>query len=136
MKSKIFKYKAVYYLAIIAAFLLLFYSFKAIISLSNNFNLLKLIFVPLAFILNLVTFINLIRKYKKAILFLNISLCLFIILTGRSALTDILTHGLSPEYNSYKYFLSFLIVLIIVNKYRMKNINSENEIDSIGQNTE
>lgn len=132
MRRKLFKYKAVYYLAVTASFLLLFYSFKAIISLSINYNLLKLIFVPSAFILNLVTFINLIIKHQRSLLFLNISLCLFIILTGRSSINDILDHGSLFEYSSYKYFLSFLTVLIIVNKYKTTIINSENEIDNIG----
>jgi hypothetical protein len=132
--KKVFRYKAVYYLAIIASFLLLFFSFKALISLSDDYNIVKLLFVPLALILNLFSFICLIRKYKRTILFLNISLCLFIVLTARATITDILTHGLSLQYyNSYKYFLSFLGILIIVNIYKVKNIKSESEIDSIGR---
>jgi len=122
-EKRVFKYKAVYYLAITASFLLLLFSFIAVTSLFNNFNIVKLLFVPLALILNLLTFINLLEKYKRAILFLNISLCLFIALTVMMVITDILAQGLSLEYNSYKYLLIFLVVLIIVNKYKVQTLN-------------
>ncbi|MCS3869149.1 hypothetical protein J3D55_002065 [Chryseobacterium ginsenosidimutans] len=136
MKKRIFEYKAVYYLALIASFLLLFFSFKAVMSLFNDYNILKLLFVPSALILNLFTFINLIGKYKRAILFLNITLCLFIFLTGRATITDILTQGLSLEYDSYKYLLSFLVVLIITNKYKVRRVEPDNEIDDIGKHND
>lgn len=132
-KRRIFVYKAVYYLAILASFVLMFFTFKAFISLFNNYDIIKLLFVPSALILNLITFVNLIKKHTKAVLFLNISLCLFIVLTGRATVTDILSNGLSIENNSYKYLLSFLIVLVIVNKFKVRNSQFGNEIDEIGK---
>jgi hypothetical protein len=132
-KRRIFVYKAVYYLAILASFVLMFFTFKAFISLFNNYDIIKLLFVPSALILNLITFVNLIKKHTKAVLFLNISLCLFIVLTGRATVTDILSNGLSIENNSYKYLLSFLIVLVIVNKFKVRNSEFGNEIDEIGK---
>lgn len=133
MKRKVFRYKFVYFIAIISSLLLLWFTINATLSLYNNLNLIKLIFVPLALVLNLVTFINLIGKYKRSVLFLNISLCLFIFLTGKTIITDILNHGFSLQDHSYKYFLPFLIVLIIVNKYKVIKIKSDNEIESIGR---
>lgn len=132
-KRRIFVYKAVYYLAILASFVLMFFTFKAFISLFNNYDIIKLFFVPSALILNLITFVNLIKKHTKAVLFLNISLCLFIVLTGRATVTDILSNGLSIENNSYKYLLLFLIVLVIVNKFKVRNSEFGNEIDEIGK---
>lgn len=132
MRRKVFRYKFVYFIAIISSLLLLWFTINATLSLYNNLNLIKLIFVPLALVLNLVTFINLIGKYKRSVLFLNISLCLFIFLTGKTIITDILNHGFSLQDNSYKYFLPFLIILIIVNKYKVSNIKFDNEIESIG----
>lgn len=132
MRRKVFKYKFVYFIAIISSLLLLWFTINATLSLYNNLNLIKLIFVPLALVLNLVTFINLIGKYKRSVLFLNISLCLFIFLTGKTIITDIVNHGFSLQDHSYKYFLPFLIILIIVNKYKVSNIKSDNEIESIG----
>lgn len=136
MNKRIFEKKAVFYLAVTTSFLLLLFSFTAVISTFNNFTVFKLLFTSLSLILNLFAFINLIEKYNRAILFLNISLCLFIILSGKAALTEILTHGFSLNYSAFKYALSLMAVLILVNKYKVKKDKIENEIEEIGQHNE
>lgn len=136
MNKRIFEKKAVFYLAVTTSFLLLLFSFTAVISTFNNFTVFKLLFTSLSLILNLFAFINLIEKYNRAILFLNISLCLFIILSGKAALTEILTHGFSLNYRAFKYGLSLMAVLVLVNKYKVKKDKIENEIEEIGQHNE
>jgi len=136
MNKRLFEKKAVFYLAVAASFSLLLFSFIAVISTFNNFTVFKLLFTSFSLILNLFAFINLIEKYNRAILFLNISLCLFIILSGKAALTEILSNGFSRVYGTSKYALSFIAVLIIVNKYKVKKGKSENEIEEIGQHKE
>lgn len=136
MNKRIFEKKAVFYLAVAVSFSLLLFSFVAVISTFNNFTVFKLLFTSLSLILNLFAFINLIEKYKRAVLFLNISLCLFIILSGKAALTEILAYGFSRGYGACKYALSFMVVLILVNKYKVKKGKAENEIEEIGQHNE
>ncbi|MDQ0781009.1 hypothetical protein [Chryseobacterium sp. W4I1] len=136
MNKRLFEKKVVFYLAVVVSFLLLLFSFTAVISTFNNFTVLKLLFTSLSLILNLFAFINLLEKYNRAILFLNISLCLFIILSGMAALTEILAHGFSRGYGSCRYALLFIAVLIIFNKYKVKKGKSENEIEEIGKHND
>jgi hypothetical protein len=132
MKKRIFKKKAVYYLAVITSFALLLFSFVAVISLFNNFSILKLLVLSLSMILNLSTFINLIERYSKAFLLLNISICYFIFLCGGVALAESLANGFSLRNNPYKFLLLFTLILIIINKFKAKEDKSEGEIESIG----
>ncbi|EJL72656.1 hypothetical protein [Chryseobacterium populi] len=136
MEKKIFEKKVVYYLAVTISFIFCLVSIFSTLSLFNDFSLLKLLFVSLGIIINLFAFINLIEKYNKAILFLNLSLCFYMIFSGGVTLMNILTYGLSFNYNSFKFLVLFIITLIVVNKYKIKKNKAEYEIENIGQNEE
>ncbi|MEY8759181.1 hypothetical protein [Chryseobacterium tongliaoense] len=136
MEKKIFEKKVVYYLAITISFIFCLASIFFLLSLFNDFNILKLLLVSFGTIVNLFAFINLIEKYNKAVLYLNLSLCLYMIFSGGATLINILTYGFSFNYGSLKFLILFIIVFIVVNRYKIKKNKSEIEIENIGQNEE
>jgi hypothetical protein len=69
MKKRIFKYRAVYYLALITNLLLFLISAFSFFAIFENFNIFKLIVICGSIFINLAAFINLAEKYDKAFFF-------------------------------------------------------------------
>lgn len=134
MKRKIFKYKSVYHLAIITSLLLFLTSSFNLLQLFYDFSLLKLILVCCSIIFSSFAFINLVEKYNKAVLFLNLSLVFYMILTGFYSLVGFLNRGTRPSTGIYfKLLILQTIILIIVNLYKIKQSAETDEIENIGQ---
>lgn len=138
MKRKLFKYKVVYYLAITISLILFLVSTLSLFSVFKDFSIFKFLITGFSIVVNSFAFVNLVEKYDKAILFLNLSLALFTIFTGYYALILILKNGFHGmmSYPDLKFFLLFVVILFIVNKYKIKGDQDYNEIDNIGQNEE
>ncbi len=137
MKRKIFKYKSVYYLAIITSLLLFLTSSFNILQLFHDFSLLKLILVCCSIIFSSFAFINLVEKYDKAVLFLNLSLVFYMILIGFYSLVGFLNMETQAFENIYfKLLLVLTFILIIVNLYKIKPFTGAEEIENIGQTKE
>lgn len=119
MKNKIFKYRLVYYLAIMTSLVFFLISSYRIFGLFENFNLISFAIVITSVIINLFAFINLIEKYAKAILFLNLSLFLFI--------------GVTLIYLHFKFLILLILILIIVNVFKVDRHTKVEEIDNIGK---
>src|SRR5690606_38245877 len=128
MRKRIFKYRAVYYLALITSLLLFLISAFSFFAIFENFNIFKLIVICGSIFINLAAFINLAEKYDKAILFLNLSLGITIILMGYYALFLFLN-------NYFKFMFILLLVLLIVNIFKIKRVN-DLEIEEIGKHKE
>ncbi|WP_294300469.1 hypothetical protein [uncultured Chryseobacterium sp.] len=137
MKNKIFKYRSVYCLAIITSLLLFLTSSFNILQLFQDFSLLKLVLVCCSIIFSSFAFINLVEKYDKAVLFLNLSLVFYMILTGFYLLIEFLNIGTRAFANIYfKLLIAQTLILIIVNLYRIKQSKETDEIENIGQTGE
>ncbi|MDH6253274.1 putative neutral ceramidase superfamily lipid hydrolase [Chryseobacterium sp. H1D6B] len=137
MNRRIFKYKLVYYLAILVNIILLFLSGMSILSLFKKFDLFYLIIVSISIICDVFAMIYLIRKYKKAVLFLNISLSLIITFNAYYVLLKVLSKGFYGllHFPNFLWFVLSLLLLLIINKYKVQG-NNYNEIEEIGQKQE
>lgn len=133
MKRKIFKHRLVYYLAVITSLLLFIVSALSILKLFNNFRIFKTLVICTSLVINAFAFINLIEKYDKAVLFLNLSLSLSIIILGYPLLLGFLNGYYVLEHFSFKLSVSFILILIIVNVFKVKEYEVANEIENIGK---
>ncbi|MEG0925931.1 MULTISPECIES: hypothetical protein [Chryseobacterium] len=133
MKRKIFKHRLVYYLAVITSLLLFIVSALSILKLFNNFSIFKTLVICTSLVINAFAFINLIEKYDKAVLFLNLSLSLSIIILGYPLLLGFLNGYYVLEHFSFKLSVSFILILIIVNVFKVKEYEVANEIENIGK---
>ncbi len=134
MKRKIFKYRFVYYISIITSLLLFLISSFNIIQVFQDFSFLKLILVCCSIIFSSFAFVNLVEKYKKAVLFLNLSLAFYMVVTGLYSLVgfvNIGTHLFTSIY--FKLLIVQTLIMIIVNLYKIKHFKGDDEIESIGQ---
>ncbi|MFP3832004.1 hypothetical protein [Chryseobacterium sp. SIMBA_028] len=133
MKRKIFKHRLVYYVAVITSLLLFIISALSILKLFNNFSIFKTLVICISLVINAFAFINLIEKYDKAVLFLNLSLYLSIIILGYPLLLGFLNGYYVLEHFSFKLSVSFILILIIVNVFKVKEYEVANEIENIGK---
>ncbi len=134
MKRKIFKYRFVYYISIITSLLLFLISSFNIIQVFQDFSFLKLILVCCSIIFSSFAFVNLVEKYKKAVLFLNLSLAFYMVVIGLYSLVgfvNIGTHSFTSIY--FKLLIVQTLIMIIVNLYKIKHFKGDDEIESIGQ---
>ncbi len=134
MKRKIFKYRFVYYISIITSLLLFLISSFNIIQVFQDFSFLKLILVCCSIIFSSFAFVNLVEKYKKAVLFLNLSLAFYMVVTGLYSLVgfvNIGTHSFTSVY--FKLLIVQTLIMIIVNLYKIKHFKGDDEIESTGQ---
>ncbi|KIC64102.1 hypothetical protein [Chryseobacterium taiwanense] len=132
MKRKIFKYKPVYYLAVIVSLLLFILSAFSLLGLFNNFSIFKTLIIGISLVINSFAFINLIEKYDKAVVFLNLSLFLAIFIMGYPLLIGFLKGYNILENYRFKFLVSFILILIIVNVFKIKEHKGINEIEDIG----
>lgn len=137
-KKKVFKCKVVYYLAITISLILFIISAFSIFSIFNNFSLFKLLISGFSIIVNSFAFVNLVEKYDKAILFLNLGLFLYTVFSSYYMLLIALNKGFYEmmSYSYFKFFIILVITLIIVNRYKIKKGPEYKEIENIGQNEE
>ncbi len=134
MKRKIFKYRFVYYISIITSLLLFLISSFNIIQIFQDFSFLKLILVCCSIIFSSFAFVNLVEKYKKAVLFLNLSLAFYMVVTGLYSLVGFVNIGTHPFTSIYfKLLIVQTLIMIIVNLYKIKHFKGDDEIESIGQ---
>ena len=140
MRKRIFSNKIVFYLAIIVTIFLIFFSIMSFLSLFNDFSIITTIITVFSIVVNLFTLVHLIEKYNKAVLFLNLSLGIFmldslfyIVLVLKMSLVN-LDKVLTSFH--FKILLIGTIILIIINKYSLKENKSEIEIESIGKHSE
>ncbi|WP_185288020.1 hypothetical protein [Chryseobacterium lactis] len=133
MKKKIFKYKLVYYLAVIASLLLFIISSFWILEIFNDFSLFKTLNIVVSLVINSFAFINLVEKYDKAILFLNLSLFLSIIVLGYPLLLGFLNGYYILGHFTFKILIVLILSLLIVNVFKVKNYKGINEIENIGK---
>ncbi|GEJ43410.1 hypothetical protein CRS_00180 [Chryseobacterium sp. ON_d1] len=133
MKRKIFKYKLVYYLAVITSLLLFIISAFWILEIFNDFSLFKTLLIIISLVINSFAFVNLIEKYDKAILFLNLSLLLSIIVLGYPLLFGFLNGYYVLEHFTFRFLLIFILCLLIVNVFKVKKIDGVYEIEQIGK---
>ena len=133
MKKKIFKYKLVYYLAVIASLLLFIISSFWILEIFNDFSLFKTLFIVVSLVINSFAFINLVEKYDKAILFLNLSLFLSIVVLGYPLLLGFLNGYYILGHFTFKILIVLILSLLIVNVFKVKNYKGINEIENIGK---
>ncbi|WP_426477951.1 hypothetical protein ACP3T3_00230 [Chryseobacterium sp. CBSDS_008] len=132
MKIKIFKYKLVYYLAVITSLLLFTISAFWILEIFNDFNLYKILFTGISLVINSFAFVNLVEKYDKAVLFLNLSLFLSIIVLGYPILLGFLNGYYVLEHFTFKFLIIMILCLLIVNVFKVKKHAGANEIENIG----
>lgn len=108
-----------------------------IFGLFENFNIVSFTIVITSIIINLFAFINLIEKYDKAILFLNLGLFLFITIDGYYVLVNFLSKGFYiVSYIHFKFLILLIVILIIVNIFKIKNNKEVEEIDNIGKHND
>ena len=120
MKKKIFKYRLVYYLAVITSLLLFIISAFSVFEIFNDFNLFKTLFIAISLVINSFAFVNLVEKYDKAILFLNLSLFLSIIVLGYPLLFGFLNGYNILENFIFKFLIILMLNLLIVNVFKVK----------------
>lgn len=101
--------------------------------LFDDFNIYKALIISISLVINSFAFINLIEKYEKAVLFLNISLCLSIIALGYPLLMGFLNGYDALGHFSFKFLVLFILTLIIVNIFKVKELKGINEIENIGK---
>lgn len=133
MKRKIFKYKLVYYIAVITSLLLFIISAFWILDIFNDFSLFKILFIVISLVINAFAFVNLIEKYDKAILFLNLSLLLSIIVLGYPLLFGFLNGYSVLEHFTFRLLIIFILCLLIVNVFKVKKNDGVKEIEHIGK---
>ncbi|THV60673.1 MULTISPECIES: hypothetical protein [Chryseobacterium] len=133
MKKKIFKYRLVYYLAVITSLLLFIISAFSVFEIFNDFNLFKTLFIAISLVINSFAFVNLVEKYDKAILFLNLSLFLSIIVLGYPLLFGFLNGYNILENFTFKFLIILILNLLIVNVFKVKKYAGANEIENIGK---
>ncbi|MGU3376881.1 hypothetical protein [Chryseobacterium sp. M5A1_1a] len=133
MKRKIFKYRLVYYLAVITSLLLFIISAFSILGLFDNFSIFKTLIISISLVINSFAFINLIEKYEKAVLFLNLGLCLSIIVLGYPLLLGSLNGYYVLGHFSFKFVVLFILTLITANVFKVKELREINEIENIGK---
>ncbi|WP_292008582.1 hypothetical protein [Chryseobacterium sp.] len=135
-RRRVFRKKIVYYLAVTVSLMLFIFSAMLIFALFKNFNIFTLLFVGGAIILNAFAFINLVEKYDKAVLFLNLSISLFILFTVYLAIISFLNREIEriTDAPSLKYLVFFTVFLIIINRYKAEVNYSE--IEEIGKQEE
>jgi len=133
MKQKIFKYKLVYYLAIITSLLLFIISAFLVLEIFNDFSLLKTLFIGISLVINSFAFVNLVEKYDKAILFLNLSLFLSIMSLGYPLLLGFLNGYYIVGHFTFKFLIVLILSLLIVNLFKVKRYKGVNEIENIGK---
>lgn len=144
MKRKVFKYKWVYWVAIMVNLIvmILYWNYSYSIFLNSTFETKDLFSISLIFLTALysvLTIFFLIIKHRIAVLLYSIFLILIFIMflkTIIEALDDEknLTKGVEPmDYiiSSIVYSLFFGIVFFIVQKHKFKNISNDLEIDEI-----
>ena len=89
-------------------------------------------------VFNLFAFVNLIEKYDKAILFLNLSIIIPVLYFLYHIVVRIADRGFNGIF-SFFYFKAFvvsLIIMVIINKYKVKKVATYNEIEEIGKHKE
>lgn len=133
MKRKIFKHRLVYYLAVMTSLMLFIISTFSVLKLFDNFHIFKTLVICISLVINAFAFINLVEKYDKAALFLNLSLSLSIIVLGYPLLLGFLNGYYALEHFSFKLLASFILILIIVNVFKVKEYKIANEIENIGK---
>jgi len=133
MKQKIFKYKLVYYLAVITSLLLFIISAFLVLEIFNDFSLLKALFIGISLVINSFAFVNLVEKYDKAILFLNLSLFLSIMSLGYPLLLGFLNGYYIVGHFTFKFIIVLILSLLIVNLFKVKRYKGVNEIENIGK---
>lgn len=133
MKQKIFKYKLVYYLAVITSLLLFIISAFLVLEIFNDFSLLKTLFIGISLVINSFAFINLVEKYDKAILFLNLSLFLSIMSLGYPLLLGFLNGYYIVGHFTFKFIIVLILSLLIVNLFKVKRYKGVSEIENIGK---
>lgn len=134
-RKRLFEKVWVYYLAISLSIILSLMSIVALAMLfsSFNFSYVKLIVVVFAVIINLFAFVCLIEKYNNAVLYLNISLGLFIILCGFDNVLSFSSDAFSLENNSLKFLILFVSLYIVINRYKIKDNIEDTNINEIGK---
>lgn len=146
MKRKVFKYKWVYWVAIMVNLIvmILYCNYSYSIFLNSTFETKDLFSISLIFLTALysvLTIFFLIIKHKIAVLLYSIFLILIFIMFLKTIIEALgdeknLTKGVEPmDYiiSSIVYSLFFGIVFFIVQKYKFKNISNDLEIDEIGK---
>lgn len=132
---KIFKYRLVYYLALITSLVFFIISIFPVLSLFENLSIFNLIIICIPIVINVFACINLIEKYDKAVFFLNLGLSLYIIFTGYYVLLGFLSDGLYGMVK-HTHFKLLIIILIVVNIFKVENYKECKEIKNIGQKEE
>lgn len=146
MKRKVFKYKWVYWVAIMVNLIvmILYWNYSYSIFLNSTFETKDLFSISLIFLTALysvLTIFFLIIKHRIAVLLYSIFLILIFIMFLKTIIEALgdeknLTKGVEPmDYiiSSIVYSLFFGIVFFIVQKYKFKNISNDLEIDEIGK---
>ncbi|ASE60570.1 hypothetical protein EGY07_13120 [Chryseobacterium indologenes] len=133
MTRKIFKYRLVYYLAVITSLIFFIISSLSLLEIFNNFSILKTLIIVFSLVVNAFAFINLIEKYDKAVLFLNISLLISTGTIGYPLLLRFLNGYYVTGHLYFNFFALFIAILIIINVFKVKEFNGINEIENIGK---
>lgn len=133
MTRKIFKYRLVYYLAVITSLIFFIISSLSLLEIFNNFSILKTLIIVFSLVVNAFAFFNLIEKYDKAVLFLNISLLISTGTIGYPLLLRFLNGYYVTGHLYFNFFALFIAILIIINVFKVKEFNGINEIENIGK---
>lgn len=120
MTRKIFKYRLVYYLAVITSLIFFIISSLSLLEIFNNFSILKTLIIVFSLVVNAFAFINLIEKYDKAVLFLNISLLISTGTIGYPLLLRFLNGYYVTGHLYFNFFALFIAILIIINVFKLK----------------
>ena len=105
----------------------------SLLEIFNNFSILKTLIIVFSLVVNAFAFINLIEKYDKAVLFLNISLLISTGTIGYPLLLRFLNGYYLTGHLYFNFFALFIAILIIINVFKVKKFNGINEIENIGK---
>ena len=133
MKKRVFRNKIVYWISIVYFLLVSFALIITLIDITIFFNNKFIYFLILiAAIFSIIILVQLIEKYKKSTLLISIYLSLIII----GSLLVNLNNYIEKRYsiNEIKFLLFHIVFLILINYYKVNQIELEKaeEIDQIG----
>ena len=134
MKKRVFRNKIVYWISIVYFLLVSFVLIITLIDITIFFNNKFIYFLILiAAIFSIIILVQLIEKYKKSTLLISIYLSLIII----GSLLVNLNNYIEKRYsiNEIKFLLFHIVFLILINYYKVNQIELEKaeEIDQIGK---
>ena len=131
MQTKVFRYRWLFWIAILLHSISVLGSFFAIMQFRRDkFEAETFLYIILFLALNILIVVALFEKFRRTILLINLTFIPIFLWFFLMVLWNILHDIFSIQ--SFKKSIIIGLYLILINKYKYKNV--DNEIDEIGQN--